>query len=266
MKRREFVEKFGLSSVFIGLPSFVFSAKHKKPNYKRCKRVWEKLCGTPRAYAQAFRYIHPENGRPNILLYGDSISMGYTETVRRELSERATVFRLFRNGRSSKDFIVNMEQQRKSMFSPYLENGWDFTWDLIHFNVGLHDLRYLSEGKPDKVNGNQNTPINTYKENLHKICKYLLSCYPDTKLIFATTTPVPEGEPGRVATDALKYNEVARVVLSEYPEIGINDLYSFTKPNFDSWVIKRGNVHYNTVGQTEQGKQVAQVIGNALNV
>jgi len=267
MKRKEFVKKFGFGVAAAALPSFMFPNKHEKLDRKRCKQAWSKLCGNPRVYAQAFRYVHPKKDRPNILLYGDSISMGYTETVRRELSGRATVFRLFRNGRSSGDFISNMEKQRKTMFSPYLEGGWDFTWDLIHFNVGLHDLRYSDDdGKPDKINGNQMTTIDLYKDNLRKICRYLLSRYPNAKLVFATTTPVPEGEPGRLAMDVLKYNEAAGEILSEYQKITINDLYGFTKPNFDLWVVRPGNVHYNSLGQTEQGKQIAQVISNLLNV
>ena len=210
MKRRAFIEKCAIGSFTIALPQSGFATKYEKPDYNRCKQTWEKLCGNPRTYPEAFRYIHPKGGIPNILLYGDSISMGYTETVRNELNGRATVFRLFRNGRSSREFISNMELQRKTMFSPYLENGWDFTWDLIHFNVGLHDLRYLNDGKPDKINGSQIIPIGTYKENLHEICSYLLSVYRNSKLIFATTTPVPEGEPGRAPSDVLTYNEAAR--------------------------------------------------------
>jgi hypothetical protein len=35
------------------------------------------------------------------------------------------------------------------MFHPYYDEGWDFEWDLIHFNVGLHNLKYIVDGKLD---------------------------------------------------------------------------------------------------------------------
>ena len=49
-------------------------------------------------------------------------------------------------------------------------------------------------------------------------------------------------------------------VMSQFPEIKINDLHAFIKPHFDELVLKPGNVHYNETGQQEQGKEVARII------
>jgi len=96
------------------------------------------------------------------------------------------------------------------------------------------------------------------------IIAYLKQLAPKAKLIFATTTPVPEGEPGRIAGDAAKYNQIALKVLKDYPEIAVDDLYAFTKPQHAQWWTKPGNVHFNTAGATAQGKEVARVIEQQL--
>ena len=83
--------------------------------------------------------------------------------------------------------------------------------------------------------------------------------------MFALTTPVPHGEPGRRAGDAARYNEVALKVLESHPEIVVNDLYSFTKPHHSEWWIKPGNVHFNPKGIRAQGEEVAKVLRQLLD-
>ncbi len=260
MDRKKFLKYFGLSSIFVGMFNRAFSLVIESDfDDEKCRLAWDSLCGDM-AGKKPFEYVSPKEGIQNVLLYGDSISIGYTITVRNELLNKVNVFRLFRNGGSSNDFIPNIEKMRKAMFQPYLEEGWDFEWDLIHFNVGLHDLKYVVKGQLDKINGKQVSSVSKYKENLKSICDYLIQTYPKAILVFATTTPVPDGEPGRYEGDELKYNAAALKVIADYPQIKINDLYSFVKPNFAKWEIKPGNVHYNTTGQQEQGKEVARVI------
>lgn len=253
--QRVLIKYSGLAALsFVCCPYPVLSANNRK-----CRHAWEKLCGN-KSEEEAFKYVEPVKGIPNVLLYGDSISIGYTPFVRKYIEEKASVFRIFKNGGSSRQFIENMEKQRKTMFRPYLKRGWNFEWDLIHFNVGLHDLKYMYEGKRDKKNGKQVTSLAKYKENINEICNYLIKEYPKTKLVFATTTPVPEGEKGRCAGDAAKYNHAAKDVLKNYPKIKINDLFAFTKPHYNKWCERPGNVHYNITGMAEQGKEVANVI------
>lgn len=261
MNRRKFVKYLGATTIYVGVNSCA-SVNLFGNNYNEevSKAAWKKLANK----GAAFEYVDPNKKLPNVLIYGDSISIGYTPTVRNTLEGKTNVFRIYKNGQASHNLIPNMENMHKTMFQPYLKEGWDFNWDVIHFNVGLHDLKYVKDGKLDKVNGKQVNSTAIYKTNLDKICKYLVEEYPKAKLIFATTTAVPEGAEGRFAGDSVKYNKAAKGVLVKYPSIQINDLYGFTKPNAKDWYIKPGNVHYNDLGKTAQGKEVARIITENL--
>jgi lysophospholipase L1-like esterase len=223
-----------------------------------------KLAGPKPASRPAFSFVENNPTLPNVLIYGDSISIHYTPRVREKLDGKANVYRLFRNGSDSGAFIGYMSKMHDVMCDEQLEEPWDFQWDVIHFNVGLHDLKYLSGKTLDKVNGTQVSSIETYKKNLGEMIVYLKKLAPGAKLIFATTTPVAPDEPGRVAGDSVKYNKAAREVLAAYPEIRINDLYAFTKPNQSDWQIAPDNVHYNETGFNAQGDEVARMILDAL--
>lgn len=258
MERKEFIKRIGLGAIGLSIAPFTFAGVGtKRSNEQICREAWGNLSPSD---GGAFEYVHPKKGVPNVFLYGDSISIGYTPAARKTLKDSASVFRFHKNGGSTDHLIPGMEEMQKAMFQPALKQGWKFKWDVIHFNVGLHDLKYLRDGKLDKANGKQVSSIDEYKTNLNEICNYLSTEFPKAKLIFATTTPVPENADGRNAGDSVKYNKAALEVLAKYPEIAINDLYAFTKPNLENWAIKPGNVHFNELGKTEQGKEVARII------
>ncbi|PNW28406.1 SGNH/GDSL hydrolase family protein [Formosa algae] len=261
MKRKTFLNLIGSGILSLGLPPLTYALRSKNTNPIICKKAWDNLCGNVGSVykTDAFNYKGPRSGKPNVLIYGDSISIMYSSTVIKSLQEKATVIRLFKNGGSSKDFIPNMNKMHDTMFQPNLEEGWNFKWDVIHFNVGLHDLKYL-KGKHLNLKGKQVSSISDYKLQLDAICTYLRTNYPEAKLIFATTTSVPEGAKGRKSGDSNLYNKAALDVLNKYPDIQINDLYAFTKPHQASWAQEPGNVHYNSLGSQEQGKEVARVI------
>lgn len=256
----------GLGAMSMGIvPSTFASFWNKKSQPETCKLAWDELCGTigDTYKTDGFKYVHPTKKIPNVFLYGDSVSIMYTSQVRKSLEGKATVIRLFKNGGSSHNFIPNMDKMNETMFQPNLEGGWNFKWNVIHFNVGLHDLKYL-KGKNLSKNGKQVSSISLYKENLDSICKYLKKNYPKAKLIFATTTPVPENAKGRYKGDSIKFNKAAMDVLSNYPDILVNDLYSFTFPHHEEWAQEAGNVHYNELGFRAQGEEVALVIAENL--
>lgn len=266
MKRTEFLKVIGFGCIGVSVIPEVFSANSSnKTNEEICRLHWETLCGNiGEVYkTDAFKYVHPKRGLPNVFIYGDSISILYTSEVRKQLKDKATVFRLFKNGGSSQNFIPNMDELQEAMFQPNLKEGWDFKWDIIHFNVGLHDLKYL-KGKHLNKNGEQVSTISEYKLNLNDICKYLRSHFPKAKLIFATTTPVPANAKGRFEGDSIVYNKAALEVLANYPDIVINNLCDFTKPHLTEWAQEPGNVHYKDVGFLAQGKEVARIIAEQL--
>lgn len=223
------------------------------------KDAWISLTGK-KPSTSSLTYVTNNPALPNILIYGDSISLGYTNRVRELLDGKANVYRLHCNGGDSGTFITKMTKLHQVMGDEKLDAPWNFEWDVIHFNVGLHDLKHLRDGKYDKVNGQPVSSIEQYKKNLHDIVAYLKSTFPNADVIFATTTPVPEGADGRIEGDAQKYNEAALEVLSNYPTIRINDLYALTKPHHSKWWIRKGDVHYNREGKTAQGDEVARLI------
>ena len=227
------------------------------------KEAWAKLAekGVKRP---EFAFVENDPALPNVLIYGDSISIMYTQRVREILAGKANVYRIFKNGAESGTFIPKMEKMHRMMKDKNLDRPWTFDWDVISFNVGLHDIKYVNGKKLDKENGKQVTSLEDYETNLKAIAAYLKELAPEAKLIFATTTPVPEGAQGRFVGDAQKYNDVAKKVMMESPKITINDLYSFTKPNQTQWAAKPGDVHFNKQGRDAQGDEVARIILNSL--
>ncbi|MFC1761522.1 GDSL-type esterase/lipase family protein [Planctomycetota bacterium] len=230
-----------------------------------CKDAWRGMHKFTASRYQ-FRYIEPIASLPKVFIYGDSISIGYTEYVRAALDDKACVYRLHQNGGASGGFVQNMERLRKTMFQPGLKQGWDFDWDVIHFNVGLHDLKYVANGKLDKEKGKQVASLETYENNLRSIIKYLKSQYPQAKLVFCSTTPVPEGEPGRIVGDAERYNQVAYKVLKDHQDIRINDLHTFSIPVQEEYAAGPGDVHYKAEGSRLQGMEVARAIVDVLGI
>ncbi len=156
-------------------------------------------------------------GLPRVLLIGDSISMGYTLDVRARLSGRANIHHPAENCGPTERGLARLDQ-------------WLGTnhWDVIHFNFGLHDLKYLDDkGKyvaPEK--GKQVAPPEVYRKNLHDLALRLQKT--GAKLIFATTTPVPPGTLGRIAGDERNYNKVAVAVMNEL-NIPVDDLGGYVE-------------------------------------
>jgi len=134
---------------------------------------------------------HPHQERPRVLLLGDSISMGYTPWVKQQLSDIAEVQRPKANCGPTTRGLLRLDE-------------WlgDEAWDVIHFNFGLHDLKYVAEGEQLVAvdQGKQQVPIQQYAANLRTIAKRLRST--GAKPSWCTTTPVPTGAKGRVPGDS----------------------------------------------------------------
>jgi hypothetical protein len=226
------------------------------------QEAWNQLVGAKPVRNEAFRFVENDPALPNVLIYGDSISIGYTSAVRKQLKQRANVYRLHCNGGDSSSFIRKFERLQTVMRDPQIDGHWTFQWDVIHFNVGLHDLKFVSPGgRLDKANGTRVTPPVDYRKQLGEIVSCLETDAPNARLVFALTTPVPENEPGRFVGEAAHYNHIAIDVLKDHPEVVINDLYTPSKP-----YLKQGNVHYQGTGGIEvQGAKVAEVISRELS-
>ena len=190
-------------------------------------------------------------GPPRVLLIGDSISVGYARPTRGLLAGKVNVRRIPTNGGPTVRGLAELDK--------WLGPG---KWDVIHFNWGLHDLKYMNARgslvSPDK--GKQQVPPRKYRRNLTQLVKRLKKT--GAKLIFATTTPVPKGSAGRIAGDAKKYNLIALEVMRGHG-VAVNDLYTFILPTLEKHQ-RPANVHFFPAGSKALAGQVAASILKAL--
>ena len=205
----------------------------------------------------AFAPVEEDSNLPRVLLIGDSISIGYTLTVRESLQGKANVLRIPTNAGHTGMGLQNLG----NWIDPKLGK-----WDVIHFNWGLWDLCYRNpksktQGNRDKINGSLTHTPEQYAENLEQIVQQLKKT--GAMLIFATTTPVPEGEAGRKVEDARIYNQVAMKVMKKHG-VAINDLYTVMEPVLNLHITEPGNVHFKPEGSRLLGEQVARAILECL--
>jgi len=179
---------------------------------------------------------------PRVLLIGDSISMGYTLPVRESLRGKANVHRPAENCGPTTRGIEKLDA--------WLGDG---RWDVIHFNFGLHDLKYV-DGRPQ-------VSLEDYEKNLRTIVKRLKQT--DAKLVWCTTTPVPKkSSPPRHNEDVLAYNAAAKKVMEENG-IAVDDLYTLVEPQIGK-LQRRDNVHFTRKGYEALATKVSETILGAL--
>ena len=179
-------------------------------------------------------------GLTRVLLIGDSISIGYTPAVRELLRGKANVHRIPINGGPTTTGLQNLDK--------WLGSGH---WDAIHFNFGLHDLKLMDNGK-------HQVELPEYERNLRTIVATMKKT--GAILIWASTTPVPEGklEPPRAGADVIAYNEVARRVMDE-TGVTIDDLYALALPHLSEWQ-RPANVHFTEEGYSKLAESIAASI------
>jgi hypothetical protein len=184
-------------------------------------------------------------GLPRVLLIGDSVSMGYTLPTRALLKGKANVHRPPANCSSTGNGLNHLQ-------------SWlgDKKWDVIHFNFGLHDAKLPPEGV-------RHAPPEVYEQNLRELVKRLKAT--GAKLIFATTTPVPNGgviSPTRRFGSVDQYNAIAKRVMTENG-VAIDDLNAAITPHVAN--LQRPNdVHFSAAGSELLAKYVAASVESAL--
>lgn len=191
-----------------------------------------------------FAPVKDDPALPRVLLIGDSISIGYTLPVRERLKGKANVHRIPTNGGPTTNGLKSLDA--------WLGEG---RWDVIHFNWGLHDIKFDTAGK-------HQVPAGEYEKNLRALVARLKKSR--AKLIWASTTPVPAGKlsPPRKPGDEVAFNTVAKKVMEENG-VAVNDLYAFARPRLKEIQIP-ANVHFTAAGSKALGKQVADRIEAAL--
>ena len=205
----------------------------------------------------ALRAATPEGGEkhplPRVLVIGDSISEGYIKPLAELLKDKAAVERPRENCGSSRRILDHLDQ--------FLG---DTRWDVIQFNCGIHDLRYLNaERKPaaPKDGGKHQVPLDEYRANLNKIVDRLKKTR--ASLIWCSTTPLNTKVPYWVADDVARYYEVAAEVMRN-EGVPIADL--------NAKILKRGTpkwspdgVHFTPEGSQELAEELVPEIGKTLS-
>ncbi len=211
-----------------------------------------------------------QNDLPNVLILGDSISIGYTPFVQEYLKGKANVFRpLFEDGKpencqGTTNGVENIDRWLNSGKKSGVSNSGS-QWDVIHFNFGLHDIKHVDPvtGKnsqnpkhPQQANRKQ------YKKNLEFIVEKLKAT--GAKLIFATTTPYPDSVEGPLRKPGMpqKYNQVAVKIMNKNG-ILINNLHAFMVPRMAE-LQRPNNVHFTEEGSRELAKKVVDRINEVL--
>ncbi len=193
----------------------------------------------------AFAKVNDDPKLPRVLLIGDSISIGYTVPVQKLLAGKANVHRISENGGPTTNGLAKIDK--------WLGNG---KWDVIHFNWGLHDLKM-------DANGKHQVPLADYEKNLRSLVQRMKAT--GARLIWASTTPVPEGKinPPRKESDVVAYNAAAKKIMEENG-VAIDDLYRFARPMLTK-IQQPVNVHFTPKGSEALAERVAANIQEALN-
>ena len=202
----------------------------------------------------------PGKKLPNVLILGDSISIGYFPIVKELMEGKAIITRPFRED-------GNPENCAGTTNGVQHIDRWigDTEWDLIHFNFGLHDIKHVDpetgKNSKDPAHPHQADP-KQYKKNLEAIVETLKTT--GAKLVFATTTPYPDevGGPLRDPGMPEKYNKVAQKIMKKNG-IMVNDLHAFVLPRMQE-LQRPNNVHFSEAGSRALAGQVAKVINDIL--
>ncbi len=219
-----------ITTLFVG--TLAASAEKQAPAKAKQKRK-------PNA---AFAKIADDPKLPRVLLIGDSISIGYTAATRQLLKGKANVHRIPTNGGPTTRGLQSIES--------WLGKS---QWDVIHFNWGLHDLKY--------IDGKKQVSLADYKTNLRKLVERMKAT--KAKLIWCSTTPVPEGvSPSRKNSEVLEYNAVANSIAEE-SKLQIDDLYTFANQQLEK-IQRPKNVHFSPEGSKVLAQQVSRSILAAL--
>lgn len=181
-----------------------------------------------------------------VMLFGDSIRIGYQPKLVNLMSETAIISGPEENCRFSAYTLFHLAK-----WVP----GDDF--DIIQWNNGQWDTCYMPDGKI-------HTSLSSYLEIQERIAKILLK--KTKRLIFATTTPVwaEQFTSGSIHPrrneDIIAYNRGAVDLLTGLG-VEINDMHSSIAENVKQY-ISEDMVHLTEAGKDVCACRVAEMIRN----
>lgn len=199
---------------------------------------------------------------PNVLLLGDSISIGYTLPVRAMLKGKANVYRpLTADGKNPQNCAGTTAGL--AGIDRWLAGH---KWAVIHFNWGLHDLKHVTQPGDGKNSNRPGDPVQASVEQYSKNLEVLVGKLEATgaRLIFATTTPVVAGttNPLREPESPARYNAAALKIMKAHG-IPVDDLYGLCEKKLKALQLPK-NVHFSNAGSQALARQVAAEIKTQL--
>lgn len=183
----------------------------------------------------AWDFVQDDPKLPRVLLIGDSVSRGYTQAARKALTGRANVHRAPANCGPTASGLKNIEV--------WLGDG---KWDVIHFNFGIHD---------------RNTPVADYIQRLEQLIVRMKQT--GAKLVWASTTPIPDDPPTKQAAASIVERNVAAAGLMKKHGIATDDLFAAITPHLAE-MQNPNDVHFNAKGYDFLGQAVAASIDAVL--
>ena len=194
-------------------------------------------------------------GLPHVLIIGDSISIGYTLPTRALLQGKVNLHRIPTNGGPTTKGLSEIDKWlgiRK--------------WDLVHFNWGLHDLKFMGKDGtnlvPKEEGGIVQVPLPDYEKNLNLLVTRMKKSA--RQLVWRNTTPIPAGSKARYVGDSVKYNQAAARIMKKHG-VPTLDLYTPSKKNMKAW-MRVANVHYFPAGSQALAEIVAENITKRLKI
>ena len=176
-----------------------------------------------------------------VVLLGDSIRLiGYGLRIGEYLGEDYEVWQPEDNCRFAKYTLLGCEEWAEGIKGA----------DVIHWNNGLWDVC-------NRFGDGSFSTKEEYVANIVRVAKILLRT--TKNVIFATTTPVHEGQ-ATIKNEVIdEYNEAVVTALKEIG-VKINDLNAFIRPNIFEFVREDDKMHLTDKGIEAAAKEVAECI------
>lgn len=189
--------------------------------------------------------------KSRILLLGDSISLGYRNIVKHNLSVWAKVLFPQEQGKYASDIYRMLYEWNKGVAYSDV--------DVVYWNAGLWDVVRIYGDAPQ-------TNIDVYKDYLEKVLLRLRKLYPKSKIIFANTTPVLEERYSSqfyMANDDIKkYNDVAYEALHDKVDV-YDNLYEIMDGVGDEYYVDA--THFGNAGNNRLSKHICDLLSVVLS-
>ncbi len=190
---------------------------------------------------------------PVAVLVGDSIRLGYQDTVARDLAGLVEMRAPTVNCQSSRELLANLGE----WVLPHMAHG-----AIVHLNAGLHDVRRRPE-----TGGRPKVTVDEYAENLRSILDQLHAAGAGC-VVLATTTAVDDHRhrrarlSERTEADVVAYNRALKVV-ADAANVPVSDLHEVVAGD-PARLIGDDGVHLTKLGYERVGAAVADAVRRSL--